>query len=286
MSEWCQIENGFLTVQLTTKGAEMKRLFHRAWNRELLWSGEEKIWQRSAPILFPVVGKLVNDEFIFQEKRYTLPQHGFARDMDFECTLAGIHECEFVLAANKETFQHYPFLFELKVHYALDGEKLSINYIVKNSDRQDIYFSIGSHPGFATEHVEDFEILFEKEEEAYFLAKDGLLDMTKKVMFKDNRLELSADIFAKDALVFKNPRSKCIDLINKVKNQVIRLSGLHVPYLGIWSKGKAPFVCIEPWYGVSDSVNSNQRLENKEGIIKLEEGREFSFSYAIEMLHS
>ncbi len=286
MSEWCQIENGFLTIQLTSKGAEMKRLFHRAWNRELLWSGEDKAWKRSAPVLFPIVGKLKNDKYLFQEKKYQLNQHGFARDMEFVCTQAEIHECEFVLTANKESFSHYPFLFELKIHYSLEAAKLNITYTVKNIDRQDIYFSIGAHPGFETNKIEDYEIQFEKEEEAYFSTKEGLLDIGKKIMFKETRLTPSADLFSKGAIIFKRPRSKYVDLINKTQNHVIRVSGINTSYMGIWGTGSVPFICMEPWHGVSDLITHDQKLENKEGIIKLLEGKEFSFSYSLEMFHS
>lgn len=286
MSEWCQIANGFLTVQLTTKGAEMKRLFHHAWNRELLWPGEEKIWERSAPVLFPIVGKLKNDEYIFNEKKYSLTQHGFARDMEFTCTKADLRECEFVLSANKETFTAYPFLFDLSVHYSLDGAKLNIKYTVKNCDRQNIYFSLGAHPGFETAKIDEYEILFEKEEEAYYLTTDGLFDPTKKVMFKETRLALHTDLFKQGALVFKKPKSNHIDLIKKDLNQVIRLSGVHTPYLGIWGKMQVPFVCIEPWHGVTDFTNHAQNLEKKEGIIKLGEKQEFSFLYSIETMQA
>ena len=40
------------------------------------------------------------------------------------------------------------------------------------------------------------------------------------------------------------------------------------PFLGIWSVKDADFICLEPWCGIADSVNSNQQLEYKEGIEK------------------
>jgi galactose mutarotase-like enzyme len=282
MSEWCQIDNGFLTVQVTSKGAEMKRFFHRAWNKELLWDGENKIWERSAPILFPIVGKLKEDQYIFQDKKYNLSQHGFARDMEFECTKAEIHECEFVLSANQATFAQYPFLFELKVGYVLQGHKLIINYSVKNCDRQNIYFSLGAHPGFETANINNFAVEFEKEEESYFLTKDGLLDTANPINFHAKELPLNAECFANGALVFKNIKSEYIDLIDKGPNHIIRLSGVNVPFLGIWGKEHVPFVCLEPWFGVADLINHDQQIEKKVGIIRLEEKEIFTFTYSIE----
>jgi galactose mutarotase-like enzyme len=285
MSEWCQIENGYLTVQLTTEGAEMKRLFHRAWNRELLWSGDDKIWPRSSPILFPIIGKLINNEYIYQDKHYTLPQHGFARDMTFKMVHADVHECEFLLISSKDTFATYPFLFELRVGYSLEETKLTINYSVKNVDRQDIYFSIGGHPGFATPIIDEYNIIFEKEEESYYLTKNNQLDVTKKIKFKGKNLILSKNIFKNDALIFKELKSGYVDLINNVKKQGIRLSSNYFNYLGIWGKGDVPFVCLEPWCGVTDVVGHDKQFSKKEGIVKLQEGNEFVFSYSIEMFH-
>lgn len=284
MSEWCQIENHLLTVQLTSKGAEMKRFFQHAWNRELLWLGDKKSWERSAPILFPIVGRLKNDEYNFKDKKYSLTQHGFARDMEFSCTRADAQECEFILSANRKTFDLYPFLFELKVHYSLEGAKLNIAYTVKNCDRQNIYFSLGAHPGFETPNIDEFEIHFEKEEEGYYLTKDGLLDLSQHILLKNRSLSLDKDLFAKGALVFKHPKSKHIDLVKKDLNQVIRLSATHMPYLGIWGKGEVPFVCLEPWHGVADLIDHDQNLETKEGIITLKENEEFSFRYSIEAI--
>jgi len=285
MSDWCQIENGSLTVQLTSKGAEMKRLFHRAWNKELLWSGEDKLWERSSPILFPIVGKLKENTYTFQDKTYVMAQHGFARDMEFICTQADVHECEFFLQATKESFAQYPFLFELKVHYSLEGTKIIVKHTVKNMDRQTIYFSIGAHPEFDNDKIGEYEIHFEKKEDAYFLTSDGLLDLEKKHIFKAANLSLSSEVFNNGALVFKQPKSKYIELRHIPSNHTIRLIGTDTPYLGIWGKEHTPFVCIEPWHGVSDLNTHNQDLTSKEGIIVLPENAEHIFSYEIEMLY-
>ena len=55
------------------------------------------------------------------------------------------------------------------------------------------------------------------------------------------------------------------------------------PYLGVWAKPNAPYVCIEPWLGIADSETTNQKIEDKEGIIKLEPGSVFDASYSIEI---
>lgn len=285
MSEWCQIENNFFTIQVTSRGAEMKRLFFHSWNQELLWSGEDKIWERSAPVLFPFVGKLKNNEFIYKQKTYHMNQHGFARDMEFEFTKTDLEECELILKESNETLKNYPFHFELRTNYKLEGAKVHITYTVKNTDSSDIYFSLGAHPGFATPNIHDYDLAFEKNEEAYFLTDEGLLNLDDHVNFKIKDLNLDAELFKKGALVFKHLKSSHIDLVDKINQRIIRLEGTQVPFLGIWGKEHVPFVCIEPWYGVADITSHDQQLENKEGIIKLAPAKEFIFTYSIGALH-
>ena len=283
MSDWYQIENNSYIVQVTTAGAEIKRLFSRNWNRELLWLGDEKVWKRSAPVLFPVVGALKNNQYEFAGKTYAMNQHGFARDFNFQCVECGSTAIEFKLEASKETFAIYPFCFDLRIVYKLEGDKLQTSYFVKNTDRQKIYFSIGAHPAFETRNPKDYEIRFQKEEKEYFRLNNGLIDWTKPLGVKSQTLKISSELFKDDALIFKRLKSSYVDLVDTQRLQVIRLAS-HTPFFGIWGKEKVPFVCLEPWHGVADDHSHNGKLENKKGIITLLEGEDFGFSYTIETL--
>lgn len=288
MADWYQIENSYFILQVNTQGAELKRLFAKPWHRELLWipqtESDQKIWNRTSPLLFPIVGKLKNDEYSFKGKNFKMTQHGFARDSEFKCTECGTSEMVFLLEANQETFKNYPFCFELRVQFALIEKKLTLNYSVKNIDRQDIYFSIGAHPAFATSCIEDYEIQFEKKERGFFQLENGLVNWKQLNAVTSNELVPSTELFSKDALIFKDLKSKYVDLINKKRIETIRVHGTNTPYLGVWGKGSVPFVCIEPWYGVSDDIDHDQNLETKTGIQVLSPGGTFRFSYAIEIL--
>lgn len=288
MADWYQIENSNYTVQITSAGAEMKRLFSKPWNRELLWNPQDeaakKIWNRSAPVLFPIVGKLKEDSYRFGGKSYQMGQHGFARDHEFKCLECGASEATFALEATQATYAVYPFLFELKVTYSLEGRKLNIIYSVKNKDRQDIYFSIGAHPGFETAVLSDYEIRFEKKERGFFQLEKGLANWKNLTAFNEAFITPTKETFAIDALILKDVKSRYIDLVNKKRHETIRVSGTNTPYLGIWGKESVPFICIEPWYGVGDEMLTDQSLENKIGIQTLAEGGTFRFSYSIEML--
>jgi galactose mutarotase-like enzyme len=288
MSDWYQIENNSYTVQITTLGAEMKRLFSKPWNRELLWNpldeNAKKLWMRTAPVLFPIVGRLKDDLYRWGGKSYQMTQHGFARDMEFKCIESGESLVTFVAEATQKTYALYPFLFELAVTYSLEGPRLNITYTVKNVDRQDIYFSIGAHPGFETANRSDYEIQFEHQEQGFFQLENGLVNWRNLTVFPDNKIIPDQTTFKKDALILKEVKSRYIDLVNKKRHETIRVSGTDTPYLGIWGKEAVPFICIEPWFGVSDDLLADGNLERKKGIQVLAEGGTFQFSYAIEML--
>ncbi len=282
MSDWYQIESQSLIVQITTKGAEMKRLFSRDWRRELLWLGDAKTWNRSAPVLFPIVGKLKDDEYEFQGKKYLMPQHGFARDLEFKCTETSLKEVEFLAVATQETFKQYPFCFELRIRYTVEESKVRVFYFVKNDDRQDMFFSIGAHPAFDTKNINHYEIHFAQEESEYFKLHQGLVNWKRPFVFSSNKLKLEESLFKDDALIFKKLKSRYVDLIDTKKHELIRVSS-NTDFFGIWGKDKVPFVCLEPWFGVSDGSDSDKKLETKNGIIKLPAGETFGFSYTIEM---
>lgn len=282
MSEWYQIESNSLIVQVASHGAEMKRLFSKEWHRELLWAGDEKSWNCSAPVLFPIVGKIKDDEYFFKEKKFHMKQHGFARDQEFKCTECKASEVEFSLVATSETFKSYPFLFELKVRYKVEKHKVTISYFVKNDDRQDMFFSIGAHPAFETKNFTNYELHFEKIEKEYFRVDKNGLDLKKAHVLKSDVIKISKNLFKEDALVFEKLKSKYIDLVDTKRKETIRIHG-HAPYWGVWGKGDVPFVSLEPWHGIPDLNDHEKNIENKKAIIALQEGEIFGFSYAIEM---
>lgn len=286
MSDSYTIENSTLLIEVAGKGAEMKRLFSKEWNRELLWSGDQRVWPRFAPILFPIVGRLKDDEYVLKGKTYKMTQHGFARDMLFTNAECGVSEVEYLLVATQETFTWYPFCFELRVRYELGPNRVVITYSVKNDDRQDIYFSIGAHPGFVTENISDYEIHFQCDEGVYYRSfQDGLLDWSTAHSLSGQKMKVNPDLFREGALIFKNMKSEYVDLVDTLRDETIRVKA-STDYWGIWGKGETPFICLEPWHGVADAPEHDKNFEGKEGVMTLAAGKTFDFSYSIELLGS
>jgi galactose mutarotase-like enzyme len=284
------LENEDLKVSVKAAGAELTSLFNKKNSHEYLWNADEKVWGRHAPILFPIVGKLKDQKYTYEGQEYTLPQHGFARDLNFEEIEKSSNSVLFQLSVNELSLKNYPFKFLLEVKYELLESTLSVSYIVRNLDSKPLPFSIGAHPGFNcplgdNEQYEDYYFEFEKEEElSTWLLKDGLLSGETKSLGKTNKIMLSKELFQNDALVFKNLKSEMVSLKSTKSDNTLELNFPGFPYLGLWSKpGTNQFVCIEPWCGIADSVNASGNIIEKEGIRILEIGKTFECGYQIKI---
>ena len=249
-----------------------------------IWQGNPKYWARHSPVLFPIVGRLKNDSYFYKDKKYSLSQHGFARDKEFELIKKGEDFIEFSLKNDEETLKNYPFLFELNISYKLEKTKLIISYKVKNRSEDRLYFSIGAHPAFNISSGDFLDFEDVRTSKRYFLNDKGLIYKNEEVSFTKNSLILDEEIFKNDALVFNDKNIKSIILRDKNSNKILKVEFKDFPYLGVWSKPNlAPFVCIEPWFGVADEENSNQNIEDKRGVQVLLKDELFSCFYSIEI---
>jgi len=278
------ISNSGLTAIINHHGAELISLKANN-NKEYIWEGNPAYWGKHAPILFPIVGTLRDNKFTYRDKAYTLSRHGFARDMVFDLVYQTEDEALFSLKANGATEKVFPFDFELQIKYMLKEAELIVNYIVINKDSETMYYSIGGHPAFALPApFEDYSLLFEKNETliSYSLENDLLSDFTFEIMLLEDKLPLTYPLFAKDALIFKELKSKQIKLLEN-GIPVLSFKFNDFPNLGIWTKDKAPFICLEPWAGYSDVLAASGKIEEKEGIQSLENNtfKEYSFSVEI-----
>lgn len=275
------ISNGTLTAQINPKGAELVSLKHK--DREFIWEGNPEYWGKHSPVLFPIVGTLKNNSYVYEGKSYALTRHGFARDNEFTVKEKSESKVVFSLVYNTDTLTVYPFKFELELHYTLSGTSLNIEYIIKNNDEKTMPFSIGAHPAFALpKNFESYSLKFEQDEELIStqLENDLLSRKTVSIDVKGGLLPLSYALFDNDALIFKELQSKSVTILEK-DSPIVKVSFPHFPHLGIWTKKGAPFICIEPWQGYSDSADSNGILAEKEGMLNLKPGHTYTTGFTI-----
>jgi len=269
-----------LKIKTVKKGAELVSV--KVNDIEKMHDGEN-FWNRHSPVLFPIVGKIKNGKTIIEEKEYEMGQHGFARDMEFE----EIGPNSYVLKANEETYKKYPYNFELYISHEVHKNKVTTKYKVVNKDDKKIYFGIGGHPAYACEYASGkYRLEFEDIEDRLeiYQLEDGLLKKNPEKLskyFRENRIFLNEKTFEKDALIIKNINSSKIYLKTETKT-ILAFDFKGFPYLGIWSKPEAPFVCIEPWMNHTDTVEASGKFEDKENILKLEPNEEFNSEYSVE----
>lgn len=278
------IKNQNIKAVIKSKGAELVSL--EKGEKNYIWKINSEFWNKTSPILFPIVGALKNAEYQFKNCKYQLPRHGFARDYNFQIFSKSDDSVIFSLKSSDETFKIYPFYFELRISYLLEGDKLIVGYNVINLSDEKMFYSIGAHPAFAIEgNFEEFSLVFDEEKElvTHQLNQDLFSGKTKKISLEGKILPLKYSLFVDDAVVFKNFTTKTLTLI-KNNQSIIKVEFHDFPYLGIWTKEKAPFICIEPWLGIADNESTTGNLAEKEGIQVLEEKSQKFVFWSVEIL--
>lgn len=276
-----------LTAKINSLGAELSSLKNKN-DVEFIWQADKNVWARHAPVLFPIVGKLKENKFFYEDTPYSLPQHGFARDTEFELISQDAGACVFRLRSDSETLKKFPFAFIFEIKYELKEKILSTFYTIKNPSPKQMYFSVGAHPGFNCpllpgENFEDYFLEFESDTYAQTQLEDGLLSNNKtQLKLDDKKLFLSETLFHKDALVFENNQINRISLRSTKSKHNITLDCKDWPFFGIWAKkGNRQFICLEPWYGITDSAGGYQQISGKKGMISLNPLAEFQSSFSV-----
>ncbi|MVT09023.1 aldose 1-epimerase family protein [Chitinophaga tropicalis] len=285
-----EISNDHVHVVVAEKGAELQSIVRKDLKLEYLWSAGPE-WAKKSPVLFPVVGTLKNNTYTYKGESYTLGRHGFARDRVFTLTAQTEHKLTFTLTHDEESLKVYPFHFTFHVVYTLHGTTLDVTYIVENTGKDALLFSVGAHPAFKVPltdglSYEDYYLHFNVEENAglWPLSNDGLIEASPEpYLVKTHKLPLKKQLFYKDALVFKGLESNIIDLKSDKSPHGLSLRYDGFPYMGIWAAKDADFVCIEPWCGIADSVNATGVLSHKEGIQHLAAGKHFERSWSVRL---
>ena len=285
-----ELKNKQIAITVDSHGAELKSLKKLADDQEYMWCGDAKFWGRTSPVLFPFVGGLKNKEYRFEGKTYSMTQHGFARDMEFELETQTESELWFTLESTEETLARYPFPFILNLGYRLEGSTVAVLWKVENPSEKQMYFSIGGHPAFNCPLTEgtkqsDYSVSFADTDEIVStrISEEGLATGCMDIYhLADGHLSLTSNLFDHDALVIEDHQTDTVALCRKDGTPYLTVK-MEAPLFGIWSPpGKnAPFICIEPWYGRCDDEYFDGDLTEREWGNKLAPHQIFEASYTI-----
>jgi galactose mutarotase-like enzyme len=279
------ISTAGITATVRSDGAELCSL-QNAQGTELLWQAGPA-WPRHAPILFPIVGRLKNDELHHRGKTYPMTQHGFARDRPFEWIEQGPHSCTLQLQDSTVTRSHYPFAFRLAVTYAVRENRLDVTLALTNTGDVVLPASLGAHPAFnwplaAGTRKESYTLAFSNEETAPVRRlKEGLLRAgPEPTPIAGKILSLSERLFDDDAVILDRPASTAVRYAAET-GPAIEVSWQGFRELGLWSKPGAAFLCIEPWRGFASPAEFDGDFADKPGLMHLPPGEKQFLTYQI-----
>ncbi|MEP6466893.1 MAG: aldose 1-epimerase family protein [Parafilimonas sp.] len=283
-----QISNNKLSVTISEEGAELQSI--QLNNIEYLWQANNDYWGKHAPVLFPIVGELKDGKYIFNNKEYKLPRHGFARNKTFESNQTSASSAIFTLHSSEETLPVFPFHFIFQVEYKITDTTLSCMYHVQNTGTDIMYFSVGGHPAFNVPLqtgllYTDYMLEFNNDDvlHRYLLQKGLTGNDVEEIPLNNKRLQLRSSLFYADAIVLKHIKSNQIKLYSDKDAHGLKFKFDGFPYFGIWAAIDAPFVCLEPWCGIADNMQHDYELTHKEGINKLPAGENWQKTWSVEL---
>lgn len=281
------IQNEYLKIRVAQFGAVLTGIQSATSGHEFLWQGDPSVWNGQSPILFPIIGKLLDDKCRIDGKEYKIIRHGLARHREFQCVSARKNELVFLQKSDAETKKAYPYDYELYITFTIDKNSLTVTHTVKNSNAKTMYFSLGAHPAFNCALGD--KLVFEKRETfvSERINHDSVITGdTDLILENSDTLLLTEHLFDKDALIFEGVQSDFVTLHCQKAHTKMRFTFGDAPFLAVWAKPAAPFVCIEPWYGVNDSYEKKADFSEKRGIVALPAGETFAFSWKAEFFEN
>ena len=273
-----KIKNKNFEITIKKHGAELTSVL--GYNHEYLWTGDPKFWNRHAPVLFPIVGAVKDGEYTVDGKEYKLSQHGFARDLDFKLIDESFDSVTYAITYSDDTLKVYPFKFSLEIEYVLTDNELQITYNVKNLDDKTIYYSVGAHPGFNIENINDYTLSIDGEYNIYDLDAGYI---GEKTLNQKGDVICSKEFFEPGAFIYE-PKGEKVLTLNYKDNPYISMEYKDFELMGVWTpEGKeAPFLCLEPWNGIADfNSRDNKEFIKKDFIQSLDQGQSKASTYTI-----
>lgn len=283
------IENEYLTATIAEQGAELQSLKSKATGLEYIWTGDPAYWGKHAPILFPIVGALKDGTYTYQGKTYSMPKHGLARISRFTVLQHNADQASLIFQSTPETKAQYPFDFEFIVHYQLTGNTLVTRFEVVNLGAETMFYAVGGHPAFnvpleAAQNFDDYRMVFETEHAGFEIPMVGdYVDLAHKLPIQLDVINLNHELFAQDVRVYEIRGKNQLTLESTTGTHKVTMTYDAMPYVGLWTTypQAAPFLCIEPWAGIPDDLETSGELSKKVGIESLTSGARASKGFEL-----
>lgn len=272
------LENDRFKVVLDSMGAEIKSVWDKQLELEHMWSGDPAYWGKTAPFLFPFIGKLEKERFIYEGKVFPADKHGFGQRVEYEVTEQTADRICFRIRDTDATREKYPFSFELEIVYILQADGIRENWYVKNTGDKPMYFSVGGHAAFACPPLQQgaksgrvgqkirlYGVGERTELPSLRLNGSGVITEEFGLVKLDKGcFEITEGLFDGDALIFDRAGITAAALCDAQDREYVRVE-CDAPVWGIWSHpdSRAGYVCLEPWYGICDYAGYEGELSER-----------------------
>ncbi len=293
------IENDVLKVEINELGAELTSIVDKSTGFNYIWEDKPKVWPKHAPNLFPAIGRSMNEHYLVNGQRYEMPQHGIGFFHHYVAEKLAANCVKFTMHSDEETHQYYPFDFTFTIQFELHGKSIRMIDTVENPNDETLSFAVGTHPAWnipmkPNERFEDYYLTFGTKPKKLtyheFMFDNGAPLRTGKILelqqYDGERLPLTRDLFKNGLIVF-NETNKLnrLELHSTKGSQGITVHFRDFPQLCIWTQSdeRASFLCLEPFYGVSDQYGQEVELMDKVGNYHMaaHELRTFTIDYDI-----
>ena len=281
------IKNNYLTAQFNLMGGELKSL---NCNGKEYMLNDERFWKYSSPLLFPVIGKLINDYTVIDGKRYDIPKHGIIRTSKFELNSIEENKISFIFKSSEESYKIYPYHFELILGYELIDKQINCSINIKNTSDFDMHFNVGLHPAFILDQPFDsYRVEFEYPENNYIpsVLPNGTLNFVEpsKEVKNLSVMPLNYKDYEVDAVIFRGCSSSYCKLLDK-NNKGLEFGFKDFSTVAFWTPNNlsCPFICIEPWIGYASKHNDSQEYLEKDYLVKLEKYETIDFTYYFKII--
>lgn len=284
-----------LRVEIDEFGAQLRSIYDKTENLEYLWQRDAEIWASSAPVVFPVIGKLNHLECRIDGKRYSMKSNGILRYRMIPVLWQKKDSVEFMFRADETSKKQYPYQCSVRLRYTVTGKKLTVSACICNEDEKTMYYNYAGHPGFRVplfegETCNDYYIEFEKKEEleVFEVCESGqLVDQTIPFFTDENKFFIRKHLFRKEALAFHHPCSKAISINSLYHAHKITVRWDEFDNLAIWTpyidEQDVRFICVEPWVGHTDFKGYEGEFSQRDEIASLRAGEKRNHTYSIEI---
>ena len=285
------IENDQLKVRIKELGAELCGIYSKVLNLEYMWQPGFEIWDHSSLTLFPNNGRIYKDRTIIGGKVYPATMQGFAKTQLFSVAENTGDKVVLELQANSKTRRYFPYEFTLRIVYALLNDRLDVTFSVVNHGTEPMYFCLGMHPGFYLplvlgESTEDYIIRFNRKQNIRRRVNEQttmlLTGESKPYLVDETDIALNDNMFNNGSHLLEGVNAESVTLLSTKSGRFVKMGIEGFPYLCLWGNAIRPYlVCIEPWCGTSDFIDTDHIWEKRPGILcapaQGEEKRTISF---------